>query len=81
MPTTKRLGFICTCGRQVRLGGGGIETANELAAWRDKKRQEHWAVMVVHSEAAGGCGHATSLQADDVILVDVPSGESGEGHP
>jgi hypothetical protein len=81
MPSTKRLGFICTCGRQVRLGGGGIETANELAAWRDKKRQEHWAVMVVRSEAAGGCGHATSLQADDVILVDVPSGESGEGHP
>jgi hypothetical protein len=34
--------------------------------------------MVVHSEAVGGCGHAMSLQADDVILVDIPSGESGE---
>ena len=81
MPTTKRLGFICTCGRQVRLGGAGIETADELEAWRDKKRQEHWAVMVVHSEAVGGCGHAMSLQADDMILVDVSSGESGEDRP
>lgn len=75
MTTTKRLGYICTSGRHVRLGGGGIETADELEAWRDNKRREHWAVMVVHSEAVGGCGHAMSLQADDVILVDVPSGE------
>ena len=55
MTTTKRLGYICTCGRQVRLGGGGIETADELEAWRDKKRREHWAIMVAHSEAVGGC--------------------------
>ena len=77
MTTTKRLGYICTCGRQIRLGGGGIETADELEVWRDKKRREHWAVMVVHSEAVGGCGHAMPLQADDVILVDVASAELG----
>lgn len=81
MSTTKRLGYICTCGRRVRLGGGGTETVDALEVWRDKKRREHWAVMVVHSESVGGCGHAMSLQADDVILVDVLSGGSGKDRP
>lgn len=71
MPTTKRLGYICTCGVPIRLGGGGIETIGELEAWRDKKKQEHWKVMVTHPEAIGGCGAAMFLQADDIVLIEV----------
>jgi hypothetical protein len=71
MPTTKRLGYICTCGKQVRLGGGGLETTDQLEAWCDKKRQEKWAVTTVHAEAAGGCGATIALQADDIVLIEI----------
>ena len=71
MPTTKRLGYICTCRAPIRLGGGGIETTDELEVWRDKKRRENWAVMVVHPEAIGGCGASMWLQADDIVLIEI----------
>jgi len=81
MSTTKRLGWRCKCGTLLRLGGGGVETTDQLEAWRDKKRQENWSVMVVHPEAVDGCGAAMWLQADDVILIDIQTRESGEDHP
>jgi hypothetical protein len=81
MPTTKRLGYICTCGAAIRFGGGGIETSDELEAWRDNKRQQHWTVMVTHPEAIGGCGAATFLQADDFVLIEVRVEQPEEDHP
>jgi hypothetical protein len=80
MPTTKRLGYICTCGRQIRLGGGGVGTADKLEAWRDEKRREGWAMMAVHSEADGGCGAAMGLEVDNVILIEIQKEQSREDH-
>ena len=70
MPTTRKIGYRCTCGAVIEFGGGGIESRDVFEALRDKRRQEGWAVMVVHAEALGGCGQGMMLQADDLLLIE-----------
>jgi hypothetical protein len=74
MPTTRTLGYRCTCGTVIPFpSSGGIESIAEFEELQRKRRQSDWTLMVVHAEAVGGCGRGMLLKADDLLPVEIHS--------
>lgn len=57
----------------IPLSESEITSDAEFEAIRDRRIQEDWTLMVVHSEATGGCGEGMLVKGQHLILVELLS--------